>query len=64
MKKIANLRRRKYIFSKEKFKKQIEEIVNEAKSRCYGNVPYHLQSVIDALLAKKTVDWRILLNYF
>lgn len=50
--------------AKEKFKKQIEEIVNEAKSRCYGNVPYHLQSVIDALLAKKTVDWRILLNYF
>lgn len=50
--------------AKEKFKKQIEEIINESKSREYGNVPYNLQTIIQNLLAKKTVDWRILLNYF
>lgn len=50
--------------AKEKFKKQVEEIVKEARSRNYGNVPVNIMHIINELLASKTVDWRILLSYF
>lgn len=50
--------------AKEKFQKQIEEIVKEAQSRQYGNIPYNIQGIIQKLLAKKTVDWKVLLSYF
>lgn len=50
--------------AKAKFGKQLEEIIKEAQNRSYGNVPGHLQKHIQLLLAKKTVDWRILLQYF
>ena len=50
--------------AKEKFKKQVEEIVKESNMRGYGNIPYSLRDIINNLMASKTVDWRILLNYF
>lgn len=50
--------------AKSKLEKQIDEINKESIVRGYGNVPKHIQEILQKLFAKKTVDWQTLLRYF